>query len=123
MNLFAANIAALFVPRDSLLSQVELLARDVKPGCGQTTDDQSRDTLVTKTILETRLRCMERLQKVSGEPKSVPIEIPVHSNASQQHDTNLRRVLVKSQGELESQLKVCFLVAIIVLSVDVPSIG
>ena len=117
MTLFAMNAAALFVPRDSPLSQVELLAPDWKPYCKSQHDNFARDRPPSKETPQFGYVLGEHQRKVGAGSTGSANGAVVDSSATQQSDAGLHWVPLRSEKELERHLSVCttfcFMVSVI----------
>jgi hypothetical protein len=101
------NTAALFVPRDSPLSQVELLAPDSRPHGRSQHDNFSRDQQPGKDVHDCQHGLGERQSKVAAGSMAPANSADVDSGATQQNDVGLHWVPLRSQKELEFHLRVC----------------
>jgi hypothetical protein len=107
MTLFATTATALFVPRDSPLSQVELLTRDRRLDYNQREQlERSRDEPATKGIPEPLPQLGATLEESSVEPRTVTGQTAVDTDASQQRDMSLQWLALSTLEELECHLRV-----------------
>jgi hypothetical protein len=106
MTLFATTATTLFVPRDSPLSQVELLTRDGRLDYNQRELGRSREEPATKGMPGPLPQLRPNLEESSEDPRAVTGHTAIVPDVSQQNDLSLQWFTLRSLEELECHLRV-----------------
>ena len=107
MTLFATNAAALFVPRDSPLSQVELLTQDSRQDRPERRGIFSRDKHSSKDTPDLEHELGEHQRDMTENATTPTDDIVVASSATLKGHSSLQWVSLRSHEELEWHLSVC----------------
>ena len=106
MTPFALNSAALFVPRDSPQSRVELLARGTRQHHGERQYKFSCDEQLPRNLPELERGLEESRRDIAGESTAPLEETVVNSKATKRNDVSLHWVSLTSHQEVELYLRV-----------------
>ena len=104
MTPFQTNTAALFVPRDSALSRVELLTRDMSRRYGKRQDELMRDEQSTKETTEPE-HGFGKTRRELAEGSTTPTK-DAESRTTERNSRSLQWVSLTSQKEVELHLNV-----------------